>query len=537
MIKNVFLPERSGTYYFFGTVFVGIEITSTEVHVVQVRAHGNNRTIEKSTTVSLSTDANIDWHAKAVTALRAATVSYDMRDYVVTPIASSQVIMKRMRVPFTDSDKITQIIGFEVEPLLPFPLTEALIDCVILQVLEAEKSTEVLIVAVQKERIEKIQAIFSEAGIVLTGITVDILSVYNLIYRLRKPTDGAMVFITTGAQTTGVACMIGQHITLTRSIPKGALSIAKQIGTKKNVSAETALAELMRFGTQSHELSLEKQDIQSALQAYVHDLKFTCAAFATEIGAPIQAVMIMGPIADIPGFIEYATKELSIPCSSPDVGMLTQQDPSIQYAKAVSITPHQHVALGTALPLGQLIDFNIIKAMPSSKTYPLFIKQTVVMLVLLSVLFGILGFHFYLQRRSFTRAISKNEQEVIAALKAQFSSITSTRIERVIEDAQEAVDREESTWFAFSSAARASYLKILLELKSKIDTESLGFVIDRLTITEGQLTIKAHVRDYNALKLLEKALRSSTLLMAFEPQATTDFEMKITLASPSREEL
>jgi hypothetical protein len=51
------------------------------------------------------------------------------------------------------------------------------------------------------------------------------------------------------------------------------------------------------------------------------------------------------------------------------------------------------------------------------------------------------------------------------------------------------------------------------------------------------LTIKAHVKDYNALKLLEKALRSSPLLASFEPQATTDFEMKITLASPSREDV
>ena len=88
----------------------------------------------------------------------------------------------------------------------------------------------------------------------------------------------------------------------------------------------------------------------------------------------------------------------------------------------------------------------------------------------------------------------------------------------------------------FSSASRASYLKILLELKSKIDVDALGFVIEKLTIKEGQMILKAHVRDYNALKLLEKALRSSPLLMAFEPQATTDFEMKITLASPSGEE-
>jgi hypothetical protein len=152
-------------------------------------------------------------------------------------------------------------------------------------------------------------------------------------------------------------------------------------------------------------------------------------------------------------------------------------------------------------------------------------------------LFGILGTHFYLQRRKLANAAQKSEQEAINKLRDQFPTITGNRIERVIEDAREEVNKEESTWFAFSSAARASYLKILLELKSKIDADALGFVIEKLSMQEGHLTIKAHVKDYNALKLLEKALRSSPLLASFEPQATTDFEMKITLASPSREDV
>lgn len=537
MIKNIFLPERSGTYYLFGTSFVGIEITGTEVHAVQVKAQGNNRIIEKATTIPFPADTNMEWNVKAVTTLQAAVATYNLTDHVIATIPSSQVIIKRMRVPFTDPEKIAQVIGFEVEPLLPFPLSEALIDCVIIQTLETEKSAELLIVAVQKERIEKIKALFVSAEIPLTGITVDILSAYNLIYRLTPPTPGSTIFVTTGAQTTGLACVTEKNITLIRSLPKGTLSIAKQIGLKKNIPAETALEELIRFGIVSHERPQDHQDIQDALQSYLYDLKFTSAAFATETSTPITSIILTGPVIDIPGFVDYATKELGIPCAPLDLSTLTQQDPTIQYAKGTIVSPHQQIALGAALPIAQLLTFNLIKTIPSEKAYPFFIKQTGVSLILSLFLFGILGTHLYLQRRTLKKTVLKNEQEAISALKKQFSSITSTRIERVIEDAQEAVDREESTWFAFSSAARASYLKILLELKSKIDADSLGFVIEKLTITEGQLTLKARVRDYNALKLLEKALRSSTLLMAFEPQATTDFEMKITLASPNREEV
>lgn len=536
MIKNIFLPEKYGSYYLFGTYFVGIEMTGSEVHIVQVKAQGTHRIVEKSASSPIALDPNQEWHIKASQTLQTMSSNFNMKDHVIATIPSSQVIIKRMRVPFTDPEKIAQIIGFEVEPLLPFPLSEALVDCIITQTVVAEKSAELLIVAVQKERVEKIKTIFDLAHVPLTGISVDILSLYNLVYRVvPAETTTATVFITTGAQTTGLACMTGNNIALIRSLPKGTFSIAKQMGAAKNIPAETALEELVRFGLTSHDRPQEKEAIQAALKPYLNDIKFTCDAFATETGTPIANIMVTGSIHDIPGFEEYASAQLGIPCAAFDSAAITK-DPTVSFTKGVSIHPHQIIALGTALPLPQSESFNLIKNVPSEKDMPLFMRQVIVCITLVLLLFGILGIHFYLQYRALSKTTQRLESEAVSALKTQFPSITGTRIERVIEDAQEAVDKEEATWFAFSSASRASYLKILLELKSKIDADALGFVIEKLTIKEGQVILKAHVRDYNALKLLEKALRSSPLLMAFEPQATTDFEMKITLASPNREE-
>lgn len=537
MIKNIFLPEKQGPYYLFHTSFVGVEITASEVHAVQIKAQGNQRTIEKSVTVTFNADPNIEWQTKATQALQTALTNFDQKDHIITTVPSSQVIIKRMRVPFTDPEKITQIIGFEVEPLLPFPLNEAFVDCIITQTIEAEKSAELFIVAVQKERVEKIKAIFTEANIPLTGLSVDIISLYNLVYRaIPQNSTATTVFATTGTQTTGIACLTGKHISLIRSMPKGTLSIARQMGAKKNITPEVALENLVRFGLTSLEHPQEKDAIQAAVDPYVNDIKFTCDAFATDLNTSINSIIMTGSVIDIPGFTEYATSKLGISSQAFDINTITQ-DNTVLYAKGVTITPHQLVALGSALVIPSTANFNLIKSIPSEKAFPLFIKQTIVATTLLILLLGILNTHFYLQKRTLSSVAQKMEQEAINTLKQQFPSISGNRIERVIEDAQEAVNKEESTWFAFSSAARASYLKILLELKSKIDVDSLGFVIEKLSIHEGQLIIKARVKDYNALKLLEKALRSSPLLMAFEPQATPDFEMKITLASPTREDV
>ena len=207
MIKNIFLPEKYGSHYIFGTIFIGIEITGSEMNVVQVKAQGTKRIIEKSASIAIAAaEPNQEWQVKASQALQTVLNGFNLHDHVIATLPSSQVIIKRMRVPFTDPEKIAQIIGFEVEPLLPFPLSEALVDCIITQTLPAEKSAELLIVAVQKERIEKIKTIFDLAQIPLNGVTVDILSLYNLAYRmLPATTTGSTVFVTTGAQTTGLA--------------------------------------------------------------------------------------------------------------------------------------------------------------------------------------------------------------------------------------------------------------------------------------------------------------------------------------------
>ena len=47
-------------------------------------------------------------------------------DIITSCLPSSQAIFKELRVPFIGRGTIKKIIGYEVEPLLPFPLQEAL---------------------------------------------------------------------------------------------------------------------------------------------------------------------------------------------------------------------------------------------------------------------------------------------------------------------------------------------------------------------------------------------------------------------------
>ena len=73
-------------------------------------------------------------------------------------------------------------------------------------------------------------------------------------------------------------------------------------------------------------------------------------------------------------------------------------------------------------------------------------------------------------------------------------------------------------------------LQYLLELTTKIDREGLGFTLDKLNITDNTMSMVARVKDYAALAVLEKELRSSKLFAHVEEQNDPEFTMKIRLA-------
>ncbi len=175
-------------------------------------------------------------------------------------------------------------------------------------------------------------------------------------------------------------------------------------------------------------------------------------------------------------------------------------------------------------------EFRIINRM-------LLVKQLVALVLLTCTLFGILIAHYTIQVKKLQTEIHLSEQEAIEALRKEFTiSPEEEDLDEIVEAAEEQVRKAKETWFAFSSKARASFLQYLLELARKIDKESLDFRIEKLSIAEGMLILKAQVKDYEALKVLERELRQSKLFSFIEPQDKPSFTMKITLA-PTVEEL
>jgi len=133
-----------------------------------------------------------------------------------------------------------------------------------------------------------------------------------------------------------------------------------------------------------------------------------------------------------------------------------------------------------------------------------------------------------LQGRKLKREIADSKEDVVAVLKEKFSITDQEDFDTVLEQAERIIKKEEATWAPFTD--KSQFLKYLLELMNTLDTEDLGLEIERLTISDGQMTLKARVDGFPKLSKFENELRRSKLFKYTGSTQEPDFTMKIPLA-------
>ena len=84
MIKDVFIPEKIGSYYVFPQRVLGFDIGKTHVYATQLYLRGTHITIEKFFQEHIEADTNIPFAERAGKAVAAVIKQADSNLKVVT---------------------------------------------------------------------------------------------------------------------------------------------------------------------------------------------------------------------------------------------------------------------------------------------------------------------------------------------------------------------------------------------------------------------------------------------------------------------
>jgi len=550
-IKDILLPEKIKSYYLFTKIVVGIEINKAKIIATKTRIAGTTSTIEAVFEETISENAspslvenNVENVAEvqqssdptslALTAIFAKIGTYDE---IHTVLPSSIAVFKELKLPFITRDRISMVIGFEIEPLLPFPLRDAIIDFIITREIPEEKSSEVLVTAVQKQHIIQHLALFEAAGKRVDAVTVDMISLYGLYRHIDayKDTQGGTALINITGHSTAIAFMINGQLKTIRTLPKGIIALTKQIAQDLDKTSPEIFDHLLRFGMEQTDNADYSAAITKVTSDWWDSVNFTLNSFTNQLlnRQPMTKIIFLGNGSSIKGLVPFIGQKSGISCelfTMPE----TISNPLCTIKNGNLITHLNVISASAALPLPITVDYNLAQKEFVTQDDSLLLKQLIVLVVLTVSLFGALITHYFIQTSKLQNVAHTSEKQALDILTSTFKELENVKTlnDEVIEDATRELEEKQKRWFAFSSQARASYLQYLLELSSKIDRKAIDLQVDQIIIAEGILTLKAQVKDYPALKVLEREIEQSPLFTFAEaPPETPQFTLRLTLVS------
>jgi type IV pilus assembly protein PilM len=156
---------------------------------------------------------------------------------VATPGLSA--FIRYVKLPPVTSSRLQQIIGYEAQQQVPFPLEEVIWDY---QVLESssKSETDVILVAIKAEVISNLMNVMGLQGLEPSAIEHRPLALYNCFRLNEKSEGGVKVIIDIGARATDLSIERKGELCWTRSIRIGGGDITEGIQKTFNISFEDA---------------------------------------------------------------------------------------------------------------------------------------------------------------------------------------------------------------------------------------------------------------------------------------------------------
>jgi type IV pilus assembly protein PilM len=181
-----------------------INCGASRVTAAVVSSSGHTLQVEKLVTESLQYDYSNDdaWLDAVGIALRSLHSQHKFSGKASFILPGNQVLTKTIRIPHVEASKRAQIIAFEAQQNIPYPLHEVVWDS---QVVDDDGvETEVLFIACKSNTIDDFCQQVSHAGFIVDTINAATILDYNAIQFAYPEMDEDVLLINVGARSTNL---------------------------------------------------------------------------------------------------------------------------------------------------------------------------------------------------------------------------------------------------------------------------------------------------------------------------------------------
>ncbi|MEW6163327.1 MAG: type IV pilus assembly protein PilM [Nitrospirota bacterium] len=236
------------------------------------------------------------------------------KDTVIGMAGHSSVIVKRISLPETSEEELSESLKFEVEQYVPFNIDDVNLDFQILGPKEEPGQMDVILVAVKKDIINEYVSVIKEAG--LNPIIVDVNlfaleNMYEINYEIEP--DKIVAIVNIGANTINLNILKGGLSVFTRDSAVGSNLHTEALQREFNLTYENA--ERLKKGEPVENVSSEDalSVIESASEEIIGEVNRSFEYFgSTALYEDINEVILSGGCALIKDFPKFFAEKVGI---------------------------------------------------------------------------------------------------------------------------------------------------------------------------------------------------------------------------------
>lgn len=498
-LHNLFFPQRIKNFYLFTSSELSIYIREHTIEASLFVLHKEVKTLKAVWNFPYTKHEELLQHIQALYKATSASTTIEII------LDSSSLFFKKIDLPFKDYEKIKAVLPFELESFLPVPLSETCFDFIITH--QTESSSSILVVVIPKKTLTEKLKPFEELQIPIDCVSVDTVELYRIASKeaLKYP-QGCSVFIAIEENSTKILLFDSSVFLNLRII-------------NKQLESESSL---------------------------VDEIMFTIKTYYSEQSLPGQtlSIVLFGDISST--FKDLVNKQLNNECTL-FIGNTFLEEQGIINDTNSRCTLISYACIPTH---SEQNEFNINNETISTKQFLLFQKNLITISFLSLSILGLLTFHIFSQINFLKKRLINDQTKIMAVMKKTFPSVEEEvskinkkpgaqkknipllrQISQALTLANKDISQETSILSAFSAQNRNSFLEYLVILSTKIDRETLGLELKKMTINKATITLEGRVRNFEALEQFEKALKETELFFTIPDMQKIDFTISLPLVS------
>jgi type IV pilus assembly protein PilM len=226
---------------------VGLDIQPGFVAAVQARVNGSIRA-ERAATLSLPADSVRDGEVMDEDALsdtlRELFADSGLSKRVRVGVANQRTVLRTLELPpVTDQKELAAAVNFQAQDQVPMPLNNAVMDFHPLGIIDtpAGPRQRVVLVAAQRDMIERLLAAVRRAGLSAEGVDLSAFALIRSLYRPDPEQTGRVLYLNVDG-LTNLAIAEGPICRFTRVVGSGLEGMASELAERRSIALADARA-------------------------------------------------------------------------------------------------------------------------------------------------------------------------------------------------------------------------------------------------------------------------------------------------------